>query len=215
MKTTRMIAAVTMVFSMTAVSDVRYVQHHLASLIQFSHERKVSFLVYDQYDQNRGLAVLSPEKVVDIPTELKSFAKPMTSRAAPSLSPDGSRVAFVQSAARNEARAQQEIWIFDLNSGVASKVAQFPSVLSLTWSPVGDILAVNAGRGQLRTLVLGTKESKLIAKDISSDIASWSPDGHKVTYESASGSGDNRDFHVNVVDVDTGRADSIADGRYP
>lgn len=212
MKRAKMVAAIAIAFTMTAVSDVQYVKRHLAPLIQFAGEHNANLLVYDQYDQSRGLAVLSPGKVVDIPAELKSFTKPKSSKAAPSLSPDGTRVAFAQSGTGNES---QEIWIFDLRSGAANKIAQFPGVLSVTWSPAGDVLAVNAGRGQLRTLVLATKESKVIAEDISSDLASWSPDGHKMTYESASGTGDKRDFHVNVVDVETGRADRIAAGRYP
>lgn len=212
MKTVKTIAAITVLFTMTAVSDVGYVKRYLASLIQFADKHDAKLLVYDQYDQTRGLAVLGQGKVVDIPTELKSFAKPKSSKAAPSLSPDGARVAFAQSAAGS---GTQEIWIFDLPSGARNKITEFPGILSVTWSPSGDALAVNTGSGQLRVLVLRTKESKLIAEDISSNIASWSPDGHKITYESASGTGDKRDFHVNVVDVETGRVEKIAAGRCP
>src|SRR5262249_24962749 len=183
MKTAK-VAAITVILTMTAFSDVKYVKRYLAPLIEFSQEHHANLLIYDQYDQTRGLAVLTPGKVFDLPTELKSFVKPKSSRAAPSLSPNGAQVAFVQSAAEND--GQQEVWIFDLQSGSSSKIAQFPGVLSVTWSPTGDVLAVNTGWGQLRTILLGTKESKLIATDISSDVASWSPDGHKITYESSS-----------------------------
>jgi Tol biopolymer transport system component len=102
-----------------------------------------------------------------------------------------------------------------LRSGSSRKIAQFPGVLSVTWSPAGEMLAVNTGRGQLRILLLATKESRLVATDISSYIASWSPDGHKITYESASGTGENRDFHVNVIDLATGQVTKIAEGRCP
>lgn len=212
MKTAK-VAAITVILTMTAFSDVKYVKRYLAPLIEFSQEHHANLLIYDQYDQTRGLAVLTPGKVFDLPTELKSFVKPKSSRAAPSLSPNGAQVAFVQSAAEND--GQQEVWIFDLQSGSSSKIAQFPGVLSVTWSPTGDVLAVNTGWGQLRTILLGTKESKLIATDISSDVASWSPDGHKITYESSSGTGEKRDFHVNVVDLTTGQVTKIAEGRYP
>ena len=167
---------------MIAFSDVRYVKRYLGPLIDFSQEHHANLLVFDQYDQTRGLAVLSPGKVLDLPTELKSFVKPKSSRAVPSLCPDGTQVAFAQSVAENDS-----LWIFDLRNGSSSKIAHFPGVLSVTWSPAGDMLAVNTGRGQLRTLVLATKESKLIATDISAYVASWSPDGHKIRYESATG----------------------------
>jgi Tol biopolymer transport system component len=213
MKMVKIVAAIVVILTVTAFSDVGYVKRYLGPLIDFSREHHANLLIYDQYDQTRGLAVLTPGKVVDLPTELKSFTKPKSSRAAPSLSPDGAQVAFAQSGSEND--GQQEIWIFDLRSGSSSKVAQFPGVLSVAWSPTGDMLAVNTGRGQLRTLVLATKESKLIATDISSDVASWSPDGHEITYESASGTGESRDFHVNVIDVATGQITKIADGRSP
>jgi Tol biopolymer transport system component len=134
----------------------------------------------------------------------------MSSRAAPSLSPDGTQVAFVQSAAGNE----QEIWIFDLGKRNAKRLTQYPHVLSATWSPSGDALAVNTG-GELKILELASLQSKLIANDISSNIASWSPDGHKITYESESGTGEHRDFHVNVIDLATGQVTKIAEGHYP
>lgn len=207
------LAATTLFLTLVAFSDVRYVKRYLGSLINFSREHHAELLVYDQYDQSRGLAVLGPEKVYDLPTEIKSFAKPKSSRAAPSLSPDGSKVAFAQSSTEND--GHQEVWIFDLQSGSISKIAQFPSVLSVAWSPTGDMLAVNAGSGQLRTILLATKESKLIATDISSDVASWSPEGQKIAYESSSGAGEKRDFHVNVIDLATGQAAKIAEGRYP
>lgn len=213
MKTITIVTAITICFTLNAKSDIRFVERHLSPLIQFSQERHATLLVYDQHDQTRGLAVLSPGKVLDVPTEVRSFVKPGTSRAAPSLSPDGAQVAYVQSAV-DKAR-QQELWILDLRSGSNSKIVQFPAVLSVVWSPTGDMLAVNTGWGQLRTLSLATKESKLIATDISSDLASWSPDGRKITYESASGTGEKRDFHVNVIDLATGQISKIAEGRYP
>lgn len=213
MKTTKTVAAIVIILTMAAFSDVKYVKHYLASLINFSQEHGANLLVYDQYDQTRGLAVLTPGKVFDLPTELRSFVNPKSSRAAPSLSSNGTQVAFVQSAAEND--GQQEVWIFDLQSGNSSKIAQFPGVLSVTWSPTGDMLAVNTGWGQLRTILLATEESKLIASDISSDVASWSPDGHKITYESSSGTGEKRDFHVNVIDLTTGEVTKIAEGRCP
>jgi Tol biopolymer transport system component len=210
MKTGRIIAAIPILFTIGALCDVQFVKRHLSSLIRFSEEHHANLLVYDQYDQTRGLAVLTPGKVFDLPTELQSFVKPKSSRAAPSLSPDGTQVAFVQSAAGN----QQEIWIFDLRNGHARRLAEYPHALSVTWSPSGDALAVNTG-GKLKILDLSSLQSKPIAADMSSHVASWSPDGHKITYESASGTGENRDFHVNIIDLTTGQINKIAEGRYP
>src|SRR5262249_42568173 len=97
----------------------------------------------------------------------------------------------------------------------SNKIAAFPSVLSVVWSLAGDMLAVNTGTGQLRTFHLATKDSKLIATDISSNTPSWSPDGKRITYESASGTGENRHFQVNVIDLATGQVSKVAEGRYP
>jgi len=215
MKMAKLIVSTTLIFTIAAFPDVGYVNRHLSSLIQFSQQRQATLLVYDQLDQARGLSVISNGRVVDIPTELRSFAKPNSSQATPSLSPDGGQVAFVQSASGNGAAKQQEIWLFDVRKGEAKKIAQYPHALSVTWSPAGNALAVNTGNGELRVLLLSSLQSKPIATEISSNVASWSPDGRKITYESASGRGDKLDFNVNVVDVGTGRAYKIAKGRYP
>ncbi len=215
MKTVKIIAVVSILFTLTAVSDSRFVKRHLAALIHFSQEHHANLLVYDQYDQTRGLAIISSGIVTDIPTELASFQNPKPSRTAPSLSPDASQVAFVQSSVGSEAKSQQEIWIFNLKRTTAKKIAQYPHVISVTWSPTGDALAINAGGCQLRILVPATGQSKLIATNVSSGVASWSPDGHKLAYEAASCTGETRDFRVIVVDWETGRMDMIVKGRYP
>jgi hypothetical protein len=49
----------TAVFAVTAfVSDVDYVKRYLAPLIEIAETHNAILLVYDQYDQSRGLAVL-------------------------------------------------------------------------------------------------------------------------------------------------------------
>jgi Tol biopolymer transport system component len=215
MKKANLVATITAVLTIAAVADAGFVKHHLASLIQFSQERNASLLVCDEHDQARGLAVLSSGRVLDIPTEIKGFSKPKTSRAAPSLSPDGAHVAFAQSATETQVLGQQEIWNFDLRSGASSKIAKIPGVLSVTWSPAGNALAVNVGKGELRVLVLASQQSKVIATDISSNVPSWSPDGHKIAYESATRKGDTWESHVNVVDVESGQIVRLTAGRCP
>jgi Tol biopolymer transport system component len=194
-----------------AASETGYVKRYLGDLISFSKQEGAYLLVYNESDQTRGVAVLSPGKVWDIPSEVKTFLKPKTSKTRPSLSRDRTQLAFVQSVPGGE----QQIWIFDLRSGASTKIAQVRAALSVAWSPNGDALAVNTGFGELKVLVIATRQSRRIASNASSNPASWSPDGRKLTYESTHRTGDKWESHVNVVDVETGAATTVAEGSYP
>jgi Tol biopolymer transport system component len=121
----------------------------------------------------------------------------------------------------------EEIWIFDSSDKSFRKinevsavtpefVVDLPYLMALSWSPDGTRLAVNAGREKLEVWSLENGDHKLVANNIAQDtIPSWSPDGARIAYESVTATGDNRTFHVNVLNLQSEQVKTIADGRFP
>ena len=205
------VAFAAFIITTAAASEIGYVKRHLGDLIFFAKHEGAHLLVYAERDQTRGLAVLSPGQVFDIPSELKTFLKPKSSRATPSLSHDRTRIAFIQSVSDND--REQAVWIYDLRNGGCHEIARFPGARSVAWSPAGDALAVD-NAGELTILLIATQQSRPIASGMSS-VASWSPDAHKIAYDSFYGTGENPAFHLNVVDVETGESVTVAEGHEP
>ncbi|HWX55168.1 MAG TPA: hypothetical protein VN176_11320 [Verrucomicrobiae bacterium] len=184
----------------------------LAGLAGFSQAHKGALL---WYDASGRLLVANAGQIIDPLGRVTAFSK-SPGRTYPSLSPDGKKVAFVQTEnlSQDEKREESSIWIVDVDRGTLDKVAVLPWASALSWSPAGDKLAfISEG---LKILTLGDKHITLITADTSSDaIPSWSPDEHQIAYESVTGAGDHRVFHVNIADLLSGEIKTIAEGRSP
>src|SRR5262245_27597589 len=127
------VATLTLAFAvpvtMTVSAELGYVKRALGDLVFESTQRNAYFLVYHRDDQTRGLAVLTPGTVVDIPTELKTFLKPKASAPPPSLSRDRTKLAFIQSVPDND--REQAVWVYDLRSRASHQIARFPRARSV------------------------------------------------------------------------------------
>ena len=107
---------------------------------------------------------------------------PLGSNAAPSLSPDGKKIAFLHSP-RNDGK--YDIWVGSTTAVDAEQDTNTSNVSDVVWSPTGDWLAFvqnwsdNTLEGQI-SLVRpnGDKAHTLVP----GDAPDWSPDGKKLVY---------------------------------
>jgi WD40 repeat protein len=186
--------------------------HEITGLVRFSREHKGALL---WYEASGHLLVASAGQIIDPLARVTAFSK-SPGRTYPTLSPDGKKVAFVQTEnlSQDKKREESAIWIAELAQGTLAKVAVLPWVNALSWSPTGDRLAFTSEG--LKILTLSDGHITVVTADTSSNaIPSWSPNERQIAYESVTGDVDHRIFHVNVADLLTGEIKTIAEGRSP
>lgn len=180
----------------------------ITGLATFSRQHQGALL---WYDASGYLLVAKDGQITDPLVHVNAFSK-SPGRTHPSLSPDGKKVAFVQTEKLSQDRQREEsvIWIADVGLETLDKVAVLPWVNALSWSPAGDKLALTSEG--LKILTLADKHITLITRDNLSDaIPSWSPDEHQIAFESTTGAVSN----VSVADLLSGEIKIIAQGRAP
>lgn len=128
----------------------------------------------------------------------------------PSLSPDGSKVAFDRYPASDSGKAFG-IWTANANGSNLRrlvKVGQHP-----LWSPTGAKIAYVAGAGYPLALRLisaeGGKSRALVPHDVE-NVFGWSPDGRYIAFETGTGSVG----RLAVVDAATGKVRTLLKLKY-
>jgi Tol biopolymer transport system component len=127
----------------------------------------------------------------------------------PSLSPDGTKVAFERDAS-NESGKVFGIWTAKTNGSQLRrlvKVGQNPM-----WSPTGGKIAYGVGAGPvaLRLISAGGGKSRALVSRRVENVFGWSPDGKYIAFETGTGSVGK----LAVVDVATGKVRSLLQFRY-
>jgi dipeptidyl aminopeptidase/acylaminoacyl peptidase len=122
--------------------------------------------------------------------------------SAPSLSPDGSRVAY-----RTQTTGSAQIWVQETVPGVAARQITFGEPVTFhEWSPDGDWIAYGVDRGgnEREGFYLispdGTRERELLAP--SESFRAWggfSRDGQRIAFAATEPGGD--DFSIYVIDL--------------
>ena len=117
---------------------------------------------------------------------------------APTLSPDGTRVAVARGDDRSPTR---DIWVFDLNGTTRTRVTLDPSDdLSPRWSADGQWLVFSSDRGGQRDIyrhrASGEGSDEIVFRSaVSKSVSAWSPDGRFIVYDTGGG-GVDADLHV-------------------
>lgn len=120
----------------------------------------------------------------------------MTFVSDPQLSPDGSRVVFVQRTINEEKKYESHLFLTDLTSGKTVQFTQGSSSdTSPRWSPDGETIAFvsdRSGKKQIWTIEAYGGEARQLTK--CEDGAShpvWSPDGQQLLIQTPRGEGQN------------------------
>jgi Tol biopolymer transport system component len=107
---------------------------------------------------------------------------PQGANFAPSLSPDGERVAFLHSP-RDDGR--YNIWVGDVNANNAEQVTNTQNVSEVAWSPKGEWLAYVQNwseetlEGQISLVRPDGDDATTI---VGGDAPEWAPDGKHLVY---------------------------------
>jgi Tol biopolymer transport system component len=103
--------------------------------------------------------------------------------AAPSLAPDGDRVAFLHSP-RDDGK--YDVWVASVAKDDAEQLTNTRNVSDVAWSPAGDSIAYvqnwseDTGEGQLSLVRPDGNDAHTIGID--GDEPDWSPDGKHLVY---------------------------------
>src|SRR5687767_7927433 len=159
-------------------------------------------------------------KPVPIETSLAGDPRPDISRflnvrtaTAPSLSPDGSRVAY-----RTATTGAPQLWVVAARGGAPVQLTFGESVTFHEWSPAGEWIVYGSDRGgnEREGYYLispdGTRERELLApSDAFREFGGFTRDGSRLAYGTTERNG--RDFDIHLIDVQTGGDQEIFRGR--
>ena len=107
---------------------------------------------------------------------------PLGSNAAPSLSPDGKKIAFLHSP-KNDGK--YDIWVGSTTASDAEQDTNTRNVSDVVWSPTGDWLAYVQNwsdqtlEGQVSLIRPNGDDSRTL---VPGDAPDWSPDGKQLVY---------------------------------
>ena len=107
---------------------------------------------------------------------------PLGSNAAPSLSPDGTKIAFLHSP---ENDGKYDIWVRSTTASDAEQETNTRNVSDVVWSPTGDWLAYVQNwsdqtlEGQISLIRPNGDDAHTL---VPGDAPDWSPDGKKLVY---------------------------------
>src|SRR5690606_26334979 len=120
---------------------------------------------------------------------------------APSLSPDGARLAF-----RTTISGEPQLWVIDVRGGWPQQITFGESVTFHAWSPDGAWILYGTDRGgnEREGFYLispdGTRERELLAPSGAfRAFGGFSPDGTRIAYSTTGRNG--VDFDVHVLDL--------------
>jgi dipeptidyl aminopeptidase/acylaminoacyl peptidase len=136
------------------------------------------------------------------------------SAGAPSLSPDGARVAF-----RTSITGVPQLWVVDAGGGWPTQLTFGEPVTFHAWSPAGDRILYGTDRGgnEREGYYLispdGTAERELLApSDAFRAFGGFSPDGARIAYSTTERNG--RDYDVHVLDLASGQDREVFRGTF-
>ena len=206
--------------------------HGVARLAGFSKVAKAKVLAYFNNDNDLALVVEGRLVPLGLDTQLWTPDSCCAHRATPSLSRDGSRVAFVHLASARPHR--EAVAVFDIASQTQTDVFTGRAVWGISWSPEGGRLAVVADREadaghNVYLIDLASKSARLLTHrplDLEglsytiSDYAppSWNPSGTELALEfrRAGPGANNGNAGVIVVwDLTSDHFRKLADGVDP
>lgn len=129
----------------------------------------------------------------------------------PSLSPDGTRVAYAMSVGQNDL----DLVIADLENGESTKVTEGPDLDNQpVWSPDGEQIAFvsnREGANPIGIFVMNADGTNVrhvtdLPAQAFSPLGGWSPDGSKIVYGAELDDGARA---IQVVDVESGDVESL------
>jgi dipeptidyl aminopeptidase/acylaminoacyl peptidase len=133
---------------------------------------------------------------------------------APSLSPDGARVAF-----RTAITGVPQLWVVDAGGGWPVQLTFGEPVTFHAWSPAGDWILYGTDRGgdEREGFYLiapdGMTERELLApSDAYRVFGGFSPDGARIAYATSERNG--RDFDIHVLDLASGQDREVFRGTF-
>ncbi|HEX2254857.1 MAG TPA: S9 family peptidase [Thermoanaerobaculia bacterium] len=133
---------------------------------------------------------------------------------APSLAPDGDRVAF-----RTSISGEPQLWVVDATGGWPSQLTFGEGITFHAWSPAGGWIAYGADRagnereGFYLISPDGTRERELLApSDAFRLFGGFSPDGRRIAYATTGGGGPS--FEIHVLDLASGEDRTVHSGGW-
>ena len=148
-------------------------------------------------------------------SELPDISRFLNVRSAfaPSLSPDGERLAF-----RTSITGEPQLWVVGASGGWPQQLTFGEAVTFHQWSPAGDwiIYGVDRGGNEREGYYLitpdGTKERELLAPSEAFRVfGGFTRDGRRIAYATTGESGATFDIHL--IDVATGADQLVFEGR--
>ncbi|HJQ04528.1 MAG TPA: hypothetical protein VJ872_03750 [Nocardioides sp.] len=142
---------------------------------------RIAYVDYVHYDGDIWTAKADGSDAVDITHD------PSADQSMPVWSPDGSKIAFAQSAT---ATAPRGLYVMDADGGHAHVVMAGVDLYSLpSWSPDSQRIAFSgAGSGPVCSCIVDADGTNLTHLPYYMFMPSWSPDGTKLAYTASDGS---------------------------